>query len=232
LRKRKHEQAIDLGKEHQMVLELRPSHDPTRTFGYAGVVVSLKDLSSSVWLWHRANGQWAAEKVIEIPPEPAEPDALPPLLKGFKAVPPLVTDINLSLDDQWLYVSCWGTGELRRYNVSVPERPELTGIIQLGGIGRRAAHPRKPQEGLNGGPQMVEVSRDGKRVYLTNSLYQAWDDQFYPDGLRTWFVKADATEDGALHLDPNFLLTSQEHRLHQVRLAGGDTSSDSYCYPS
>src|SRR4029077_19368466 len=39
LRKRKHEQAIDLGKEHQMVLELRPSHDPTRTFGFAGVVV-------------------------------------------------------------------------------------------------------------------------------------------------------------------------------------------------
>ena len=232
LRKRKHEQAIDLGKEHQMVLELRPSHDPTRTFGYAGVVVSLKDLSSSVWLWHRDNGKWAAKKVIEIPAEPAEPEALPPLLKGFKAVPPLVTDINLSLDDRWLYVSCWGTGELRRYDVSVPERPELTGVIQLGGIGRRAAHPRNPQERLNGGPQMVEVSRDGRRIYLTNSLYQSWDEQFYPDGLRTWFVKAEATDDGALRLDPSFLITSPEHRLHQVRLEGGDTSSDSYCYPS
>jgi 56kDa selenium binding protein (SBP56) len=51
LRKRKHEQTIDLGKEHQMVLELRPSHDPTRTFGFVGVVVSLKDLSASIWLW-------------------------------------------------------------------------------------------------------------------------------------------------------------------------------------
>jgi hypothetical protein len=29
---------------------------------------------------------------------------------------------------------------------------------------------------------MVEVSRDGKRIYLTNSLYGSWDDQFYPDG--------------------------------------------------
>ena len=28
---------------------------------------------------------------------------------------------------------------------------------------------------LNGGPQMVEVSRDGKRVYFTNSLYAPWD---------------------------------------------------------
>ena len=28
-------------------------------------------------------------------------------------VPPLVTDIDLSLDDRFLYVSCWGTGEMR-----------------------------------------------------------------------------------------------------------------------
>ena len=28
--KRKHVQAIDLGAEHQMVLELRPAHDPTQ----------------------------------------------------------------------------------------------------------------------------------------------------------------------------------------------------------
>lgn len=29
---------------------------------------------------------------------------------------------------------------------------------------------------------MVEISRDGKRVYWTNSLYSTWDNQFYPDG--------------------------------------------------
>jgi selenium-binding protein 1 len=79
---------------------------------------------------------------------------------------------------------------------------------------------------------MVEVSRDGKRVYFTNSLYAAWDEQFYPDGLRTWFVQAAAEADGSLTLDPKFLVTSTEHRLHQVRLEGGDTSSDSFCYPS
>ena len=39
---------------------------------------------------------------------------------------------------------------------------------------------------LAGGPQMVEVSRDGKRVYFTNSLYGAWDDQLSPEGLRGW----------------------------------------------
>ena len=30
---------------------------------------------------------------------------------------------------------------------------------------------------------MVEISRDGKRVYWTNSLYSTWDNQFYPDGV-------------------------------------------------
>ncbi|MFZ1018406.1 MAG: selenium-binding protein SBP56-related protein, partial [Candidatus Cybelea sp.] len=92
LRTRKHKQSIDLGPEQQMVLELRPSHDPANTYGFAGVVVSLKDLSSSIWLWHRKNGEWAAQKVIEIPAEPADPAQLPDLLKGFSAVPPLLSD--------------------------------------------------------------------------------------------------------------------------------------------
>ena len=93
-------------------------------------------------------------------------------------------------------------------------------------------HIQKSRTSLNGGPQMVEISRDGKRVYFTNSLYAAWDEQFYPDGIRTWFVQAIAEPNGSLTLDPNFFVTSAEHRLHQVRLEGGDTSSDSFCYPS
>jgi selenium-binding protein 1 len=44
--------------------------------------------------------------VITIPAEPADADALPPLLKPFGGVPPLVIDIDLSVDDHWLYISC------------------------------------------------------------------------------------------------------------------------------
>ena len=40
-------------------------------------------------------------------------DEAPPFLQGFKAVPPFITDINLSLDERILYVSCWGRGESR-----------------------------------------------------------------------------------------------------------------------
>jgi methanethiol oxidase len=230
LRKRRHVQALDLGAEQQMVLELRPAHDPAKAYGFVGVVVSLKDLSASIWLWYRDNGKWAIKKVIEIPAEHADPANLPPLLQGFKAVPPLVTDINLSLDDRFLYVSCWATGEFQQYDVSDPFHPKLTGSLHLGGIVRRAPHPQKPAASLNGGPQMVEVSRDGKRIYFTNSLYAPWDEQFYPDGIRSWLVQVDAKPEGGIALVPKFFLEFDGLRCHQVHLEGGDASSDSYCY--
>ena len=127
---------------------------------------------------------------------PASADDLPPLLKGFGAVPPLITDINLSLDDRFLYVSCWGTGELRQYDVSDPFHPALTSSVHLGGIVRKTPHAQSGP--LNGGPQMVEISRDGKRVYLTNSLYLAWDKQFYPEGIRGWAVKMNVAAEGGM----------------------------------
>ncbi|WP_405084151.1 selenium-binding protein SBP56-related protein [Microbispora sp. NBC_01389] len=231
LRKRRHVQEVDLGDQHQMTLELRPAHDPTKTYGFAGVVVSVEDLSASVWVWHKEGSRWAATKVITIPAEPASPDDLPDVLKPFGAVPPLVTDIDLSVDDQRLYVSCWGTGELKQYDVSDPFKPVEIGSIRLGGIVDRAAHPAAPDERLAGGPQMVEVSRDGRRVYVTNSLYGAWDDQFYPDGVGAWMAKIDA--DG-FTLDERFFPHGDDFRglrPHQTRLQGGDASSDSYCYP-
>jgi selenium-binding protein 1 len=230
LARRTHRQTLDLGPEQQMVLELRPAHDPTKTYGFAGVVTSLKDLSASVWMWYRTGPTWNVRKVIEIPAEAADPADLPPLLKGFKAVPPLVTDINLSLDDRFLYVSCWGTGELRQYDVSDPVEPRLTGSVHIGGIVRRTPHPRDARTPVNGGPQMVEISRDGKRVYLTNSLYTSWDEQFYPDGIKGWMVKLDAAPQGGIAFDTRFWVDCDGLRPHQVRLEGGDASSDSFCY--
>ncbi len=229
LRRRRHLQALDLGKENQMALELRPAHNPSKAYGFVGVVTSLQDLSGSVWLWHREDGRWAVRKVLEVPAEPADASVLPAMLKGFGAVPPLITDINLSLDDKFLYVSCWGTGELRQYDVSDPFAPQFTGSVHLGGIVRQASHPRNGN--LNGGPQMVEISRDGRRVYVTNSLYVSWDEQFYPAGIRGWLAKLDADPNGGLRADPNFFVEFGEERPHQVRLQGGDSSSDSFCYP-
>ena len=147
-------------------------------------------------MWHRDGDRWAVRKIIEIPAEPADPEKLPEMLKGFKAVPPLVTDIDLSMDDRFLYVACWGTGDLRQYDVSDPFAPKLAGTVRIGGIVSRASHPAARNGALNGGPQMVEISRDGRRVYFTNSLYGAIDEQFYPDGVNGWMVKLDAGPDG------------------------------------
>ena len=190
-----------------MVLELRPAHDPTKPYGFVGVVVSTADLSASVWLWHRdGERQVGVEKVITIPAEPAEAEQLPPALQPFGAVPPLVTDIALSVDDSTLYVSCWGTGELKRYDVSDPANPKETGSVRLGGIVARAPHPaagaaqRRPADG-RGQP------RRASRVYLTNSLYASWDAQFYPEGIDGWMVKLDSEPNGGTFaLDPDFFV--------------------------
>jgi selenium-binding protein 1 len=182
-------------------------------------------------VWYREGKRWKTRKVLEVPAEPADPALLPPAIQGFGAVPPLITDINLSLDDRLLYVSCWGTGELRQYDVSDPFNPRQTGSIQLGGIVRKAGHPAAPGRALNGGPQMVEISRDGKRVYLTNSLYVSWDAQFYPEGIQGWAAKIDVGAQGGMTLDPSFFTDFGALRPHQVRLEGGDASSDSFCYP-
>jgi selenium-binding protein 1 len=230
-------QRIDLGDTHQIVLELRPAHDPAKAWGFVGTTISVEDLSASVFLWHQDGDRWAADKVVTIPAEPADPDQLPPALKPFGAVPPLITDIDLSVDDRWLYVSCWGTGELKQYDVSDPFHPRETGSVRLGGIVRRQPRPAAPDQPLGGGPQMVEVSRDGRRVYVTNSLYAAWDDIFYPNGVGAWLAKLDTNPDngGGLSVDPRFFPHGDDFRglrVHQTRLQGGDASSDSYCYTS
>src|SRR5215813_2855651 len=229
LRKRRHLQTLDLGADQQMVLELRPSHDPTKVYGFVGVVVSTKDLSASVWTWFRDEKGWQNRKTIEVPAEPADPEQLPPALKPFKAVPPLITDINLSLDDRFLYVACFGTGDLQQWDVSDPFRPKLAAKVRLGGIVSHAPHPKAGA--LNGGSQMLELSRDGRRIYLSNSLYGAWDAQFFPEGIRGWVTIVNANPNGGLEIDPQFFVPFTGERAHQVRLEGGDSSSDSYCYP-
>jgi selenium-binding protein 1 len=45
-------------------------------------------------------------------------------------------------------------------------------------------------------------------------------------------VKLDAGADGGIAFDERFFVKwPKPHRPHQVRLEGGDCSSDSYCYP-
>jgi hypothetical protein len=74
----------------------------------------------------------------------------------------------------------------------------LTGSVHIGGVVEGHSHPAASGERLWGGPQMVEVSRDGRRVYVTNSLYGWSDDQFYPEGVGVWLAKIDVDPDGGI----------------------------------
>jgi selenium-binding protein 1 len=231
LRARRNVQTIDLGANHQMALEVRPAHDPAREYGFLGVVVDTTNLEGSIWTWWREDSEFHIEKTATIPAEPADPSLLPPLLKGFGAVPPLITDIDLSLDDKFLYVACWGTGELRQYDVTEPRKPKLVGSLHAGGIVRKTARP--DGTAFAGGPQMLEISRDGKRVYVTNSLYSTWDDQFYPEGVPGAMALINVNPAGGIAFDKTFRVEVPDgYRTHQVRLEGGDCSTDSFCYSS
>lgn len=87
---------------------------------------------------------------------------------------------------------------------------------------------------LLGGPQMLQLSLDGKRLYVTNSLFSAWDDQFYPKlregGSFCLRLNVDVQK-GGLDLDRSFGIDmSQEPggpvRAHEMRFPGGDCTSD------
>ena len=110
-------------------------------------------------------------------------------------------------------------------------KPRLANSLRVGGVARHTPHPNgRP---FHGGPQMIEISRDGRRVYFTNSLYSSWDEQFYPSGLDGQMALANVGADGELTLDRNFLVEFPAgFRAHQVRLEGGDCSTESFCFAS
>ena len=208
------EQSIDLGEQGLVPLEIRWLHDPDSEEGFIGAA-----LSSAMWRFHRSNGSWSAEPVITT--EGVE-------LEGWPfPVPPLITDLVLSMDDKALYFSNWLHGDLRRYDVSDPANPKLTGQLWLGGV---LGKPNDAGRDLNGGPQMLQLSLDGKRLYATNSLYSTWDNQFYPE-LRSWLLKVDIGEDGSMKVDKDFFVDFHDRpggpaRAHEVRLQGGDCTTE------
>src|SRR5262249_54975615 len=64
------ERTVDLGNDGLVPLEIRFHHDPDSTHGYVGVA-----LSSNVWHWHKPNGEWQLEKVIQ--GDPVEIEGFP-----------------------------------------------------------------------------------------------------------------------------------------------------------
>jgi selenium-binding protein 1 len=218
LERRAKVQTIDLGDDGLIPLEIRWQHNPDSAQGFVGAT-----LSSNIIRFARDNGSWSAGKVVDVANE--ELEGWP--LEG--GVPGLITDLVLSLDDKDLFFSNWLHGDLRHYDVSDPTEPRLRSQVWLGGLlGRDDGHP-KARGGLNGGPQMLQNSLDGDRVYVTNSLFSTWDNQFYP-GIEGWLTRLERQSDGTFALDPSFFVDFHEEadgaRPHEIHLPGGDCTTE------
>ncbi|KAI6661109.1 Selenium-binding protein 1-like [Oopsacas minuta] len=234
-KERKHVQKIDLGVDGLIPLELRFMHDPKKSIGFVGAA-----LSSNVLQFYKAdNNEWKVKKVIDVPAKEVEGWALPNM-------PSLITDILLSLDDKFIYFANWLHGDIRQYDITDPDNPKLVGQLFTGGSIRKGGpvivkggeeQPEIPTvqgHELYGGPQMIQLSLDGKRIYVTNSLFSGWDNQFYPDMIKngSYILQIDVdTENGGLKINPDFYVDFSNEPdgpalAHEIRYPGGDCSSD------
>src|SRR5438132_3680620 len=70
----------------------------------------------------------------------------------------LPADLRQSPDDKYLYVSCFVSDEIEQWDVSDLEHPKLVSVVKPGVQ-----------------PNMMHVTGDGKRMYITNSLLSTMD---------------------------------------------------------
>ena len=89
---------------------------------------------------------------------------------------------------------------------------------------------------IYGGPQMLQLSLDGKRLYVTTSLFSPWDKQFYPEMCEkgSMLLQLDVDhENGGMKLNEEFLVDYANEPdgpclAHEIRYPGGDSTSDIY----
>ncbi len=106
----------------------------------------------------------------------------------------LPADLRQSPDDKFLYVSCFMSDEIQQWDVSDLKHPKLVSTI-------------KPGEQ----PNMMHVTGDGKRMYITNSLLSTMDrtDQ-------CWVRLAHLTPEG-MKLDEKFKIDLSKFKTGPAR---------------
>ena len=139
-------------------------------------------LTSKLWLCYEdGQGEWQAKEVAT--------------LGGEGGVLPV--DISLSANDRTLFVSCFGDGKCRVFDVSNAQKPKQ---IYEKSIGKQV--------------NMVSQSWDGKRLYFTSSLLAHWDKK---GGDNEQFIRAYAWDGKELKtkfdLDFNALELGRPHHM-------------------
>eukprot|EP01084_Bolivina_argentea_P066248 120760_1 len=223
-----------------MPLEIKFFHNPKSVHAVCGAALTsniihiYRDHKTNEWM---ANPDWIKTESIQmnnwILPE----------------MPALTTDVIISMDDKYVYVTNWIHGDVCQYDVTDPFCPRLNSQVFFGGhlvkdSGFKAKdqnkYPVRPVTKIKGikiegGPQMVQLSLDGKRLYITNSLATWYDKQFYPDlvknGGQIVLIDIDLDGDTKMKLNKNFIVDfgtckGGPARPHEMRYPGGDCTSD------
>merc|ERR1711971_1280098 len=104
----------------------------------------------------------------------------------------------MPLEIRFLYFSNWVHGDIRQYDITDTRNPKLTGQVFFGGsivkegsvkvtedqelsVQPQTRFAKNGTKKIEGAPQMIQLSLDGKRLYVTTSLFSPWDKQFYPE---------------------------------------------------
>ncbi|GIW82357.1 MAG: selenium-binding protein [Gemmatales bacterium] len=106
----------------------------------------------------------------------------------------LPVDLRQSPDDKYLYVSCFMSNEIQQWDVSDLKKPKLTSTIVPGVQ-----------------PNMMHVTYDGKRMYITNSLLSTMD---YSSNF--WVRLAHIGPDG-MKIDPFFNIDLRKFKTGPAR---------------
>ncbi len=114
------------------------------------------------------------------------------------------TDILLSSDDKYLYVANWMGNNVMQYDITDPFHPVFIDQVEI------------PYA------QMMRLSPDNKRLYVTNSLISTWDDTEFPFGVTRntgygiYMINVDH-ERGGMSVDDEFFVDlDQVQKKHTV----------------
>lgn len=171
-------------------------------------------------------------------------------------MPASMADLVISMDDNFLFFSCYLHGDVRMYDICDPFNIKLVGQCFVGGsilkesgieIEKNVELTEPPNayyvkgKKVEGGPNMLQNSLDGKRLYVTTSLYRPWDNYFYPKLMEKGSVMVMLDVDNELShksmnrltLNLDFLVDFSDifgngvpYLAHEIRYPGGDCTSD------
>ncbi|KAK6266091.1 hypothetical protein QUC31_016928 [Theobroma cacao] len=251
-------QTLDLGDSGLLPLEIRFLHDPSKDTGFVGCALT----SNMVRFFKTKDGSWSHEVAISVKPLKVQNWILPEM-PGLITDFLISLDDRFLYFANWLHGDVRQYNIEDPKNPVLAGQVWLGGLIQNGSpvvaviedgktwqcnvpeiqiylltmmmpAERAVKASLRTGHRLRGGPQMIQLSLDGKRLYVTNSLFSTWDRQFYPElvekGSHMLQIDVD-TEKGGLKVNPYFFVDfgaepDGPSLAHEMRYPGGDCTSD------